>query len=139
MSHAEKAVFRDRVLGVRDRDLKRVSKHRQCLSKAHAQMAACWQCIMVLEVASNGDADCIVTHNLRDFAPALELGMAVAAFARERDEVLVAAGVALDAPEAVFEQTALQVIVELPLDECRERSAFGCERPDSVSAGVRGS
>ena len=34
---------------------------------------------MVLEVASNGDADCIVTHNLRDFAPALELGMAVAA------------------------------------------------------------
>ena len=34
---------------------------------------------MVLEVASNGDADCIVTHNLRDFAPALGLGMAVAA------------------------------------------------------------
>ena len=34
---------------------------------------------MVLEVASNGDADFIVTHNLRDFAPALELGIAVAA------------------------------------------------------------
>ena len=34
---------------------------------------------MVLEVASNGGADYIVTHNLRDFAPALELGIAVAA------------------------------------------------------------
>ena len=34
---------------------------------------------MVLEVASNGDADYIVTHNLRDFAPALELGIAVVA------------------------------------------------------------
>ena len=34
---------------------------------------------MVLEVASNGDADYIVTHNLKDFAPALELGIAVAA------------------------------------------------------------
>ena len=34
---------------------------------------------MVLEVASNGDADYIVTHNLRDFALALELGIAVAA------------------------------------------------------------
>lgn len=34
---------------------------------------------MVLEVASNGDADYIVTHNLKDFAPALELGVAIAA------------------------------------------------------------
>ncbi len=34
---------------------------------------------MVLGVASNGDADYIVTHNLRDFAPALELGIAVVA------------------------------------------------------------
>ena len=34
---------------------------------------------MVLEVASNGDADFMVTHNLRDFAPALELGIAVTA------------------------------------------------------------
>ena len=34
---------------------------------------------MVLEVASNGDADYIVTHNLRVFAPALELGIAVVA------------------------------------------------------------
>ena len=33
---------------------------------------------MVMEVASNGNADYIVTHNLRDFAPALQLGMAVA-------------------------------------------------------------
>ncbi len=33
---------------------------------------------LVLEVASNGDADYIVTHNLRDFAPALELGISVA-------------------------------------------------------------
>ena len=34
---------------------------------------------MVLEVATNGEADYIVTHNLKDFAPALELGIAVAA------------------------------------------------------------
>lgn len=33
---------------------------------------------LVLEAASNGDADCIVTHNLRDFAPAIKPGMAVA-------------------------------------------------------------
>ena len=33
---------------------------------------------MVLEAASNGDADLIVTHNLRDFAPARTLGIAVA-------------------------------------------------------------
>ena len=33
---------------------------------------------MVLEVAGNGDADFIVTHNLRDFAPADTLGIAVA-------------------------------------------------------------
>ena len=33
---------------------------------------------MVLEVADNGDADFIVTHNLRDFAPADTLGIAVA-------------------------------------------------------------
>ena len=33
---------------------------------------------MVLEAASNGDADCIVTHNLRDFAPARTLGIEVA-------------------------------------------------------------
>ena len=33
---------------------------------------------MVLEVATNGAADFIVTHNLRDFAPALELGIAIA-------------------------------------------------------------
>ena len=39
---------------------------------------------MVLEVASNGDADYIVTHNLKDFASALELGIAVA----EPNEIL---------------------------------------------------
>ena len=33
---------------------------------------------LVLEVATNGDADYIVTHNLRDFAPALEVGISVA-------------------------------------------------------------
>ena len=63
-------------------------------------------------------------------------GAKAAAFAGEGNEVLVAAGVALDAQEAVFEQTALQVIVELPLDECRERSAFGFEpgeKPGEVS------
>lgn len=34
---------------------------------------------LVLEAASNGEADCIATHNLRDFAPTAELGMTVAA------------------------------------------------------------
>lgn len=34
---------------------------------------------LVLEAASNGSADYIVTHNLRDFVPAIELGIAVAA------------------------------------------------------------
>lgn len=33
---------------------------------------------LVLEVATNGDADYIVTHNLRDFALALEVGISVA-------------------------------------------------------------
>ena len=32
---------------------------------------------MVLEVATNGDADCVVTHNLKDFAAAIDLGIAV--------------------------------------------------------------
>ncbi len=32
---------------------------------------------MVLEVALNGFADAIVTHNARDFKPALALGMKV--------------------------------------------------------------
>jgi len=33
---------------------------------------------MVLEVALNGQADAIVTHNVRDFRPALKLGVTVA-------------------------------------------------------------
>lgn len=33
---------------------------------------------MVLEVALNGNADAIVTHNVKDFAPAIELGVPVA-------------------------------------------------------------
>ena len=33
---------------------------------------------LVLETASNGSADGIVTHNVRDFAPARSLGIAVA-------------------------------------------------------------
>ena len=33
---------------------------------------------MVLEVATNGNADCVVTHNLKDFAAANDLGVAVA-------------------------------------------------------------
>jgi len=35
--------------------------------------------------------------------------------------MLMAAAVALDADEAVFEQAAAQVVVELPGDECRYR------------------
>ncbi len=33
---------------------------------------------MMLEVASNGDADFIVTHNVRDFEPARTLGIQIA-------------------------------------------------------------
>ena len=33
---------------------------------------------MVLEVASNGGADAIVTHNVKDFEPARNLGVEVA-------------------------------------------------------------
>ncbi|MFT3801654.1 MAG: putative toxin-antitoxin system toxin component, PIN family [Burkholderiaceae bacterium] len=33
---------------------------------------------MVLEAALNGQADAIVTHNVKDFRPALELGVAIA-------------------------------------------------------------
>ena len=33
---------------------------------------------MVLEAALNGAADAIVTHNVRDFRLALDLGMAIA-------------------------------------------------------------
>jgi len=40
-------------------------------------------------------------------------------FAGERYQMLVAAAVALDADEAVFEQAAAQVVVELPGDERR--------------------
>ena len=33
---------------------------------------------MVLEAALNGEAEAIVTHNVRDFRPALKLGLSVA-------------------------------------------------------------
>ncbi|MDE0350615.1 MAG: PIN domain-containing protein [Gammaproteobacteria bacterium] len=33
---------------------------------------------MVLEVATNGDADCVVTRNLKGFAAAIDIGVAVA-------------------------------------------------------------
>ena len=42
-------------------------------------------------------------------------------------QVLVTAGVALDAQKPVFEQAALQVVVELPLDEMRRGCAFGLQ------------
>ena len=41
--------------------------------------------------------------------------------------MLVTAGVALDAQKPVFEQAALQVVVELPLDEMRQGCAFGLQ------------
>ena len=42
-------------------------------------------------------------------------------------QVLVTAGVALDAQKPVFEQAALQVVVELPMDEMRRGCAFGLQ------------
>ncbi len=42
-------------------------------------------------------------------------------------QVLVTAGVALDAQKPVFEQAALQVVVELLLDEMRQGCAFGLQ------------
>ena len=41
--------------------------------------------------------------------------------------MLVAAGIALDAQEAMFEEAALQVVVDLVLDERGERAALGFE------------
>ena len=42
-------------------------------------------------------------------------------------QVLVTAGIALDARKPVFEQAALQVVVELPLDAMRQGCAFGLQ------------
>ena len=45
------------------------------------------------------------------------------AFAGERHQVFVPAGITLDAQEPVLEQAALQVVVELLFDERGQRSA----------------
>ena len=55
-----------------------------------------------------------------------------AAFAAEGNEMLVTAGIALDAQKAVLEPAALQVIVELPPDERGQRSAFGFESGEKL-------
>ena len=41
--------------------------------------------------------------------------------------MLVAAGIALDSQEAMFKEAALQVVVELVLDERGARAALGFE------------
>ena len=50
----------------------------------------------------------------------------------EGHQVLVTAGVALDAQEAVLEQAALQVVIELLFDERGQRSAFGFESGEKL-------
>ena len=50
-----------------------------------------------------------------------------AAFATERHELLVPAGLALDAQESVFEAPAFEVRLELFLDEVRQRDCLGFE------------
>ena len=44
-------------------------------------------------------------------------GAKATALAAERDQVFIAAAIAPDAQEAVFQQTALQVVLELPADK----------------------
>ena len=50
-----------------------------------------------------------------------------ASLARKGHQAPVTAGVALDAQKPVFGQAALQVVVELPLDEMRRGCAFGLQ------------
>jgi hypothetical protein len=54
-------------------------------------------------------------------------GTKAPSLAGECNEVFVAAAVALNAQEAVFEQPALEVVLELPAHECRDMSAIGIE------------
>ena len=53
-------------------------------------------------------------------------------FARKRYEVLVQTAFALDAQEPVLEAAALQVVVELLLDERGQRAAFGFETGEKL-------
>ena len=59
-------------------------------------------------------------------------GAESASLAGEGDQVFVAASVALNAQEAVLEEAAFQVVVELPPDECGQRSAFGFESGEKL-------
>ena len=61
-------------------------------------------------------------------------GAETAALAAECNEMLVAAGIALNAQEAMLEEAALQVVVELPLDERGERAALGFESSEELWA-----
>jgi hypothetical protein len=49
-----------------------------------------------------------------------QLGQKSPALAAERHQVLMRAAVALDAQEPVFQQAALQVVIELLADEPRQ-------------------
>lgn len=59
-------------------------------------------------------------------------GAESASLAGEGDQVFVAASVALNAQEAVLEEVAFQVVVELPPDECGQRTAFGFESGEKL-------
>ena len=62
-----------------------------------------------------------------DHAARTARGAKAPAFAGERDQVLMLAPIALDAQEPVLKQAALEVVVELPLDEMRQGCAFGLQ------------
>jgi len=56
-------------------------------------------------------------------APCAATGAEAPALAAERHQVFVMAAVALDAQEAVFQQAALQVVVEFLADESGKMAA----------------
>ena len=64
-----------------------------------------------------------------------QLGLKSPALATERHQLLMAAGIALDAQESVFEAPAFQVRLELFVDEAGQRGSFGFkpfEKPREV-------
>ena len=64
--------------------------------------------------------------------PGATRGAEPAALTAEGNQVLVTAGLALNAQKTVLEQAALQVVIELLFDERGQRSAFGFESGEKL-------